>query len=441
MKWQRIALRIALFLAIASSFYLSYLIWLNPTKPVVVDPMTTDTVTATNATTKNFRSLTDVFLPLQLVTVKDEVANETTSEQVIKGLVKEVGSHEMQTPKYTVYENAEDFLEKTVIKDGFDFIFMNRISLNEAIDLFDLKLELEDQLSEKELMFDQLNYNAQTKTLHFLDVAKKSEVSAKIEVNETEIATILKQDKVTWQPVTYVPSLLMQQYLVDQPVQMQLYSYISTVQPYSLFRDSFFHTPQDATLSDDTNDLMLTDQSEMMTVQLDNRLVEYRDTDISGVHNNLYVKSYDYIRNLGMNYGNLRFLDRYENTLNYRIFVEGFPVFSANNDGLVSMQFTEKVADGDEWAVKIEASLNTIQIPIPSDKTIELPSSKTVLTDLEAQGLDLSRVSAIMIGYEWNDIKDTSVVDLNPTWYIKYDHEWKSQADLSEQMQQSEGES
>lgn len=440
MKWQRLILRLALCISIATSFYLSYLIWLNPTKAVAELPQTSEITTQGEMTTKNFRSLTDVFLPLQLVWINDAQANETNSEQIIKTLLSEVGGNEMQQPKLVTYEVPNEFIEKTSVKNGFDFVFMNRISLNEAIDLFDLKLDLEPQQVEKDLMFDQMRYNSETKTLHFIDASKKSELIVKVNVNETEVQTILKQDKVAWQAVEFTPDLLLQHYLVDQPVEMKLYSYISTVQPYSIFRDSFFHSPQEASLSDDTNDLMLTDQSEMMTVQLDNRLVEYRDTDITGVHDNLYVKSYDYIRNLGMNYGNLRFLDRFENTLNYRIFVEGFPVFSNNNDGLISMQFTEKAQDGDEWAVKIAASLNTIQIPIPSDKTIQLPSNKSVLLDLQAQGLDLSRVSAIMIGYEWNDIKDTNVVDLIPTWYIKYDHTWQSQQALSNQLQQSAGE-
>ena len=440
MKWQRMILRIALCLSIVTSFYLSYLIWLNPTKTVATTPIASETNTQGEMTTKNFRSLTDVFLPLQLVSVTDSQANETNSEQLIKSVLSEIGSSEMEQPKWTSYESADVFIEKTTIKNGFDFIFMNRISLNEAIDLFDLKLDLDAQLLDKELMFDQMSYNSETKTIHFVDAAKKSDLSANVTVDESEIATILKQEKVNWQRVTFTPELLLQHYLVDQPVQMKLYSYISTVQPYSVFRDSFFHRPQEATLSDDTNDLMLTDQSEVMTVQLDNRLVEYRDTDMTGIHDNLYVKSYDYIRNLGMNYGNLRFLDRYENTLNYRIFVEGFPVFSNQNDGLVSMQFTEKAQNQDEWSVKIAASLNTIQIPIPSDKLIELPSNKSVLLDLQAQGLDLSRVSAIMVGYEWSDIKDTNVVDLVPTWYIKYDHKWQSQDALSRQLQQSAGE-
>lgn len=440
MKWQRLLLRLALCISIATSFYLSYLIWLNPTKAVATLPQTKEITTEGEMTTKNFRSLTDVFLPLQLVWINEDQANKTNSEQIIKTLLSEVGSNEMQQPKLVTYEAPNEFIEKTSVKNGFDFIFMNRISLNEAIDLFDLKLDLEPQQVEKELMFDQMSYNSETKTLHFIDASKKSELIVKVNLNETEVQTILKQDKVAWQAVEFTPDLLLQHYLVDQPVEMKLYSYISTVQPYSIFRDSFFHSPQEASLSDDTNDLMLTDQSEMMTVQLDNRLVEYRDTDITGVHDNLYVKSYDYIRNLGMNYGNLRFLDRFENTLNYRIFVEGFPVFSNNNDGLISMQFTEKAQARDEWAVKIAASLNTIQIPIPSDKTIQLPSNKSVLLDLQAQGLDLSRVSAIMIGYEWNDIKDTNVVDLIPTWYIKYDHTWQSQQALSNQLQQSAGE-
>ena len=78
----------------------------------------------------------------------------------------------------------------------------------------------------------------------------------------------------------------------------------------------------------------------------------------------------------------------------------------------------------------IESSLNAIQVPIPSETEVELPSSLTVRSDLLSAGAETDQLQQIIVGYQWGDIKGASVVDLTPTWYVKYENNWFNYQEL-----------
>lgn len=441
MKWRRILLRLGLVTMILTSFYLSYLIWLNPSNKTPLLPTGSSELANKQTSSKeevNTKSQNDIFLPLKLVSVTNSVAQETSSEAIMKKVVKVLESGEMTQAEVIVYPTNDAFLEHSVLKNGIELSFMNEVLMNEAIDVMGLKLELPNQLQEKKLTYEHVQYDFDTNKIYFLDTVKHTKVVATFSLKPDKIHAILKEESIPWVHVIYNPSLLASQYITNEPVDMKLYSYISSVQPYTVFRDSFFKNPINARSTDDSSDLIITDRSEAMTVQKDNRFIEYRDSNLVGFHNNLYTKGYEYIRELGMNYGNLRFLDRNGETMNYRVFVEGYPVFSQNNEGLISMEFAENV-QANSWSVRIGANMNTIQIPIPSDQTTKLPSSQEILMKLKNRGADLSKISSILIGYKWSDIQDTNVVDLVPTWYLNINHTWVDADSLLKKLSEGEG--
>ena len=57
--------------------------------------------------------------------------------------------------------------------------------------------------------------------------------------------------------------------------------------------------------------------------------------------------------------GNLRYFDRTKDSVNYRTFVEGFPVFSNDLKGQVDIRITNN--DGAAPSVTINTSVNTIR--------------------------------------------------------------------------------
>lgn len=82
--------------------------------------------------------------------------------------------------------------------------------------------------------------------------------------------------------------------------------------------------------------------------------------------------------------GNLRYFDRTKDSVNYRTFVEGFPVFSNDLKGQVDIRITNN--DGAAPSVTINTSVNTIQVPIPSEEEVTLESTEKLIKRLETAG-------------------------------------------------------
>lgn len=114
--------------------------------------------------------------------------------------------------------------------------------------------------------------------------------------------------------------------------------------------------------------------------------------------------SADYIIRLGNNFGTIRYFDQQDKHLDYRVFVEGYPVFSTGGQGVISVAFSESGQTGSR-EMTISASLNAIQVPIPSETEIELPSSLSVKNELIAAGADPELLQQIIVGYQWGRSK------------------------------------
>ncbi|MGC3657949.1 hypothetical protein ACPTG7_14950, partial [Enterococcus faecalis] len=74
----------------------------------------------------------------------------------------------------------------------------------------------------------------------------------------------------------------------------------------------------------------------------------------------IYIQSFSYVKRLGTNMGNLRYFDRTKVSVNYRTFVEGFPVFSNDLKGQVDIRLTNN--DGAAPSVTINTRVNTIEV-------------------------------------------------------------------------------
>ncbi|MGC3221181.1 hypothetical protein ACPTGR_14350, partial [Enterococcus faecium] len=68
--------------------------------------------------------------------------------------------------------------------------------------------------------------------------------------------------------------------------------------------------------------------------------------------------------------------------------------------------------------VNNQTSLNTIQVPIPSDEEVVLASTNEIIQQLKAKGADSNKIGSVNVGYTWQNVKETNrVVDLLPEWY------------------------
>ena len=104
-------------------------------------------------------------------------------------------------------------------------------------------------------------------------------------------------------------------------------------------------------------------------------------------------------------------------TVTYRSFVQGFPIFSSRNYGTILIKSNN---DGME---RYQLSNYYLGLPQTSDgTTVTMPSSAVVSNALKESG-QLKKVKGMRIGYTWNN-DDTETVTLEPTYYVYYNGNW-----------------
>lgn len=110
----------------------------------------------------------------------------------------------------------------------------------------------------------------------------------------------------------------------------------------------------------------------------------------------------------------------------YRGFVEGFPIFNQAEYGTARIQLV-----GDSIR-QYNFSIYSLQVPVPSrEKAKDIPTTQSMLDQLKAAGIDTNEISAVQLGYQWKQNKvSEEVIDLTPTWYIRYQGSWQTYESL-----------
>ena len=322
------------------------------------------------------------------------------------------------------------------MQNGIELAYISAMPIKDYLDIFDVKVTNQEKLPTK-WSFYTVQVDFDKNQLQFVNHQTKEVFALKITEGLSAVEQAVQGNSAEWIEMFYNDNLLPKQYYTNQPVKLKKYSYIASSRPYTIFRDAFFSNPKDIRSSDGTMNLNLYDGSESMIVQQNEHKVDFSGTiPLTNPFSN-YKVGYKYIRGLGTNYGSMRLFDQFNQTTDYRIFVEGFPVFSRENEGEITVQLL-KDEENQEVDVEINANLNTIQVPIPSDDTVELPSSYDAVQQLYVNGAKADKLTQIIVGYTWKNLPNTEVVDLEPTWYVQYDHRWYSFAELMTRLTESE---
>lgn len=105
-------------------------------------------------------------------------------------------------------------------------------------------------------------------------------------------------------------------------------------------------------------------------------------------------------------------------TITYRSFVEGFPIFSNNEYGTVRIKANN---DGVE---RYHLSLLSLGTPLPSSRSnVTLPSTVTVLNALYQAGKGKD-IRGLRLGYDWSTSQNKDTVTLTPAYYVYYHGNW-----------------
>ncbi|MFW8576835.1 YycH family regulatory protein [Enterococcus entomosocium] len=427
-------IRAGLIVMIALSFYFSYMIWLNPTG---FNNASTETDTGVNPSVQTYKQKSDLFLPLYLTWNDEEDIKETNSEAVIREIQEVINEATISDLTLRTYGEEQAFSKAQEVEQGISLNYYTTFYLKDYEKTFDKELSLEDESETEDFPFSRIQFDLEENTIQFVDFTHQRVVRGKIDWDKSQVKHLLADNPREWTAMRTDQERSSNQYYTQDSIKLKKYSYYSSTQSQSLFREAFFSNPKNVKINDESVDTYYYEGGQNMTVLQDQQQVKFETTTDGSDEMDLAMLSADYIIRLGNNFGTIRYFDQQDKHLDYRVFVEGYPVFSTGGQGVISVAFSESGQTGSR-EMTISASLNAIQVPIPSETEIELPSSLSVKNDLIAAGADPELLQQIIVGYQWGEIKDAPLVDLTPAWYVNYDSSWISYDALMTKLAETE---
>ena len=408
-----------LILMIGLSFYLTYLIWVSP-----ASHETSQEESLGNKRTEetSLKTKEEVFLPLKLRYQKEDKNQESQNEALLKAIQKELHQTTYSEGKVTTYSKQSDYQRATTMTSGMELFYAFSFPFNTYLELFDLSIPLVDD-QEKTAAFSSVQVDFEEGKIRFLNDQELTVVEATLEDDLSSFSSEIEYANVKWVPLEKTRTFLENHYLTKDTLELKKYSYISSTQPYTMFRDAFFSNPKSVRSNSSVFDTYLYEGGNSLTIKQDQEIIQFQGQANTTRPFDIFLTSFDSIKKIGASYGSTRVIDQLDNAIDYRTFVEGFPIFGENHEAQIAFDFKES-NESSAVRVTIQANLNSLQIPIPSEESVVLPSSQEVIETLYYKGLDTTLVESLLIGYQWKDLEDTGVVDLIPNWYIKYDNQW-----------------
>ncbi|UQS87260.1 hypothetical protein MOO44_03640 [Nicoliella spurrieriana] len=213
---------------------------------------------------------------------------------------------------------------------------------------------------------------------------------------------------------------------------MPQYAYLVNVQQQNYYVIRLLGESQNFNVKHKKNGTVYNDQDSKQVTFYNNNDVKYvdeRPKSIPSNLNQLLFSNYNALINSGVSLDNVKYFgyNEQKQIATYRGYVEGFPIFNNINSGSITMQVV------DNSSLKYQFSMASLQIPVPSwVPDVKLPSTHAVLSKLKALGYKQSKINGIELGYSWQGSAKTNVlVNLIPTWYIRYGNTWINYNDIS----------
>lgn len=429
MKITEKVLRIGLIFLVLLSLYFSMSIWISSSKKE--QPIKNDSQLATAVV--NERVDTDVFLPLRLIRMQDGKSELNTSENLITNIQNEIKHSSFGELVQTVTEDTVEFEKHLSMQTGLELLYEGPFLLGEYISVYNLGLKTAD-LNADEIYFTCIQVDLVQNKIRFLDFNRKDIYEAPITIDSQKVLSLMNKVGVQYSQISEQQAVAGKHYYMSEDLKMKKYSYILASQPVTKFHNAFFSNTEDIQTNEDSKDLSYTSGSERLTVDENLGTIHFNgEIESRTAEDNIYSDSFAYIKKLGTSMGNIRYFDRTDSEIDYRTFVEGFPVFSEHDKGQVRITLSN--AKAAKSSVIIQTSVDTIQVPIPSEEEVVLKSTESLLEQLLSYGADTEKINSMVIGYTWHKIEEvTQVVDLTPEWYIRYDNKWYSEGELLEQL-------
>ncbi|MFT9003745.1 MAG: two-component system activity regulator YycH [Liquorilactobacillus hordei] len=446
MKLRKILLHTGLTVTILISVFFSALIWFNPAMLQHDSKETTDT--GENTTSVSKKTLSDIFLPLQATyNVNDLQYQLPSSENYLIGKVWKIMKKWNSVSTSTkIYKNSTDYLNFLKQNNALLLNYNSPITVKVFNKVFTQKIEGLSKFKFNRIMIPLENEN------YIYLMNDQSKAVCKVVVNNMKavkkIKTYLKSSSIQNNKLEidyYVLNNRIINFYVNS-VQLPKYSYLYNKTNISSYVSELLNPSGQTSITTklqknktvylDGSDNRLTLNDTTSAVQYENySALDYYDDANSGKIKtqklNYYThltESLNQLNKIGVAPDNLRFdeVNSEDGTVTYRSYIAGFPIISNDNYGTYKIKLMS--TGGKEY----NFSLNSLQVPVPASQYKQnLPSTYTVLRELENAGYTLSKIKDIRVGYKWQKNQSSNlVVDMIPTYYVYIDGRWSELEDL-----------
>lgn len=378
----------------------------------------------------------DVFVPTKMVYHDREGRLLfTNQESVINDVVTEYLKYDLTNLKQTNVNTREEYLSLLKSKSTVELIFSARITMSYYFSIHDSNFRGDFKDNTK---FNRVLIDYKGRTFSFLNDKTYEVFTATFNDSLSPLMAVLEEDNNRFQEVELIDELDPILYGFKEEVKLKKYSYILETQSYTVFSKLLFNSTQDVFSSDNVNkDIRLRNyEGQSLTLSNASGALTFEDPlteeEKSGMDEwSVFDTTFRYVRKIGKNVGNVRYFDRIGDRVVYRKFVEGYPVFSDYDRGRM-----EIAVESDE--IVLSTNQNTIQVPIPSEEEVTLPKTQDVLAELKRLGMEPEDIQGIQVGYTWEENDENKqIVNLEPSWYIKYADEWGTISEVIDYMKEN----
>ncbi len=417
-KWSEILLRTALVIAVFISIVLSAYIWTSDQRFAHIEPQADRT---TSLKGRDIKSLHDIYMPTQVFRFRDDQLYQVydVNKNLPLEFSKEIEAADLSHP-VKIAGGRKRYQRFLTNHDLLQLVYPDQLSF--AIFYGDLTRD-------KSVVFNRIFIPVKTKQTFYLgdDLhdrlyrVKASKLSFDRLMRYSAKSTGQIPVRLEWLRDGYVP-------FYGKSQKVNVYSYLVNQQPNSYFVSRLLGTSGITKRVERNSTTYTAGIYERVTVPKNGSSFEYTNYSINKIPKTLTNRLYDsltYVHQIGLMEQDLRFFDTNGSSVTYRHFVEGFPVFmSPQQNAQIRIAYN---ANG----MTINFNSIDLQIPIPFDgQTTSLPATRTVISDLETEGIAPSDIQLLTIGYRVKyDNTYHRLINLIPTYYIKIFNHWKSLAE------------
>lgn len=425
---------LGLLVAVVISLVFSYLIWINPARSQANSSATSSTPNSA-LPDSIIKKVGDIYLPTNVVFNDDAKQYRLTSDtlDLTNYTKKQLVKWQYEDIKRLPTKSASTYQRYLHTKNALVLNYPVAVTARTVAETFNFKVSKYKSALISRIIIPLTKMDR----IYLLDDKQEAVYMVGLKKATKQKLVALAKDKdnlrseVTFEKIGDKYTLFYQ-----DGIKVAQYSYLLNKETTGLFVNRLLGTNNTSAITAKEQDATTTysDGAAMrLTIQKKTGSVTFNDYNSSNSRRNYSYENYltaglTNLNNIGVALDDVRYdcYDSKRHLLTYRNYINGYPVIAAESAGAYSILLTNS------GKKRLDFSLYTLQIPVPSaGGAITLPNTRWVISQLLSRGYDQAKIGDIKVGYSWNQNQTSNqVVDLKPTYFVKYDNQWSDYQSL-----------